>query len=121
MRSSTITIGLRGCGAPLTEATATGMPRGRWSTCPNRSRCRHEHRRMSVVAPACGAQTRAAFPDWVTAPVQYGKRIGGFVLYLLHDQLLPEKRLAALMADLFGVPLATAPSPGSARTAPNAS
>jgi hypothetical protein len=34
--------------------------------------------------------------------VQYGKRIGAFVLYLLHYQLLPEKRLAMLMADLFG-------------------
>jgi transposase len=40
--------------------------------------------------------------------VQYGKRIGAFVLYLLHSQLLPEKRLAALMADLFGVHLVTA-------------
>ena len=44
----------------------------------------------------------------MTAPVQYGKRIGAFVLYLLHGQLLPEKRLATLMADLFGVRLATA-------------
>jgi transposase len=56
----------------------------------------------------CGTQTRAAFPAGVTAPVQYGKRIGAFVLYLLHYQLLPEKRLAALMADLFGVTLVTA-------------
>jgi transposase len=30
------------------------------------------------------------------------------VLYLLHYQLLPEKRLAVLMADLFGVPLVPA-------------
>ena len=44
----------------------------------------------------------------LAAPVQYGKRIGAFVLYLLHYQLLPEKRLATLMADLFGVRLATA-------------
>ena len=54
------------------------------------------------------AARRAAFPDWVTAPVQYGRRIGAFVLYLLHGQLLPEKRVATLMADLFGVRLATA-------------
>ena len=40
--------------------------------------------------------------------MQYGKRIGAVVLYLLHYQLLPEKRLATLMADLFGVRLATA-------------
>jgi transposase len=44
----------------------------------------------------------------VSAPVQYGKRIAAFVLYLLHYQLLPEKRLAELMADLFGVNLVTA-------------
>ena len=44
----------------------------------------------------------------MSAPVQYGPRISAFVLYLLHDQLLPEKRLARLMADLFGVTLAAA-------------
>jgi len=67
-----------------------------------------EHRAHGCHCAACGAQTRAAFPNWVTAPVQYGQRIGAFVLYLLHYQLLPEKRLAALMADLFGVNLVTA-------------
>ena len=67
-----------------------------------------EHRAHDCRCAACGAQTRAAFPDRVTAPVQYGKRIGAFVLYLLHYQLLPEKRLAMLMTDLFGVRMATA-------------
>jgi len=67
-----------------------------------------EHRAHACRCAACGTQTRAAFPQGVTAPVQYGKRIGAFVLYLLHYQLLPEKRLAVLMADLFGVRLVTA-------------
>jgi transposase len=67
-----------------------------------------EHRAHGCCCAACGSRTRAAFPDGVTAPVQYGKRIGAFVLYLLHSQLLPEKRLAGLMADLFGVHLVTA-------------
>ena len=40
--------------------------------------------------------------------MQYGKRICALVLYLLHYQLLPEKRLTALLADLFGVKLVTA-------------
>ena len=35
-------------------------------------------------------------------------RLGAFVLYLLHYQLLPEKRLVELMADLLGVTLAAA-------------
>ena len=35
--------------------------------------------------------------------MQYGPRIAAFVIYLLHYQWLAEKRLAELMADLFGV------------------
>ena len=67
-----------------------------------------EHRAHRCCCAGCGAQTRAAFPEGVSAPVQYGPRIGAFVLYLLHYQLLPEKRLAMLMADLFGVTLVAA-------------
>jgi transposase len=67
-----------------------------------------EHRAHGCRCAACGTQTRAAFPEGVAAPIQYGERISAFVLYLLHYQLLPEKRLAALMADLFGVKLVTA-------------
>src|SRR5215211_8663394 len=67
-----------------------------------------EHRAHTCRCAACGRQTRAAFPDEVTAPVQYGTRVAAFVLYLLHYQLLPEKRLAEAMADLFGVALVTA-------------
>ncbi|WP_345781150.1 hypothetical protein [Metallibacterium sp.] len=64
-----------------------------------------EDRAHGCRCAACGTNTRAAFPAGVTAPVQYGARIAAFVVYLLHYQLLPEKRLAALMADLFGVKL----------------
>jgi transposase len=67
-----------------------------------------EHRAHDCECPACGAKTRAPFPDGVNAPVQYGARITAFVIYLLHYQLLPENRLATLMADLFGVKVATA-------------
>ncbi len=67
-----------------------------------------EHRAHACLCATCGAETRAAFPEDVTAPVQYGARLAAVVVYLLHYQLLPEKRLAALMADLFGVHLVTA-------------
>ena len=97
------------CGAPLTEAMATGHAARQVFDLPEpQPLVVTEHRGHDCRCAACGAQTRAGFPDWATAPVQYGKRIGAFVLYLLHYQLLPEKRLATLMADLFGVPLATA-------------
>src|SRR5580704_10391468 len=45
-----------------------------------------------------------------------GARIRSFVIYLLHYQLLPEDRLAELMADLFGVKLAAATIARMSRT-----
>jgi transposase len=75
-----------------------------------------EHRAHDCECTACGAKTRAPFPDGVNAPVQYGARITAFVIYLLHYQLLPENRLAALMADLFGVKVATATIARMSRT-----
>lgn len=47
--------------------------------------------------------------------MQYGARLGAFVVYLLHYQLLPEARLVELMADLFGVKLAAATIAGMSR------
>jgi transposase len=67
-----------------------------------------EHRAHYCRCARCGAQTRASFPEGVTAPVQYGERIWAVVVYLLHFQFLPEDRLAALMATLFGVRLVPA-------------
>ena len=67
-----------------------------------------EHRAHQCRCVSCGATTGAAFPEGVNAPVQYGTRISAFVVYLQHYQLLPEDRLAELMADLFGVGLCAA-------------
>ncbi len=75
-----------------------------------------EHRAHDCRCPGCGAHTRAEFPDGVNAPVQYGPRIAAFVIYLLHYQLLPEDRLAELMADLFGVKLVAATIARMSRT-----
>ena len=75
-----------------------------------------EHRAHVCRCAACGAKTRAPFPHGVNAPVQYGARITALVIYLLHYQLLPEDRLAELMADLFGVKLAAATIARMSRT-----
>ena len=97
------------CGEPLTAAMATDRVARQVFDLPEpRPLIVTEHRAHGCRCAACGTQTRAAFPEGVTAPVQYGKRISAFVLYLQHYQLRPEKRLAALMADLFGVKLVTA-------------
>jgi transposase len=97
------------CGEPLNEAMAIDHVARQVFDLPEpKPLIVTEHRAHGCRCTGCGAQTRAAFPEGVSAPVQYGPRIGAFVLYLLHYQLLPEKRLAMLMADLFGVTLVAA-------------
>lgn len=75
-----------------------------------------EHRAHRCRCSKCGAETRASFPEGVTAPVQYGMRIKAIVVYLLQYHLLPEDRLAELMAELFGVTLVPATIAGVSRS-----
>ncbi|HME86528.1 MAG TPA: IS66 family transposase [Roseiarcus sp.] len=97
------------CGAALTLDMARGhAARQVFDLAEPRPLIVTEHRAHTCDCAACGAATRADFPEGVNAPVQYGARIAAFVVYLLHYQLLPEARLVALMADLFGVKLSAA-------------
>jgi transposase len=101
--------GCGACGAALNAAMARGYAARQVFDLPApQPLVVTEHRAHDCCCAACGATTRATFPDGVSAPVQYGKRITAFVLYLLHAQFLPEDRLATLMADLFSVPLCAA-------------
>jgi transposase len=104
------------CGGSLNEAMATGHTARQVFDVPEpQPLIVTEHRAHACRRVKCGTETRADFPEDVNAPVQYGPRIAGIVVYLLHFQFLPEKRLAALMADLFGVHLVTATIAGMSR------
>jgi transposase len=97
------------CSTPLTVSMASGHAARQVFDLPEPQPLRvTEHRAHSCRCATCGSETRAAFPEGVTAPVQYGPRLAAVVLYLLHFQLLPEKRLAVLLADLFSVRLSCA-------------
>ena len=98
-----------GCGKALNETMATDLAARQVFDLPEpKPLLATEHRAHTCRCLNCGTQTKAAFPEGVTAPTQYGPRIQAFVLYPQNHQLLPEKRLAMLMADLFGVNLTTA-------------
>ncbi len=99
----------RQCASALTPATATGYSARQVFDLPEpRPVMVTEHRAHCCRCGQCGVETRAWFPEAVAAPVQYGPRILAIVVYLAHYQLLPEDRLAELMADLFGVKLVPA-------------
>ena len=95
------------CGLALTAAMATRCSARQVFDLPEpQPLIVTEHRAYRCRCGRCGGETRAPFPEEVTAPVQYGPRLLAVVVYLLHYQLLPEDRLAE--ADLFGVRLVAA-------------
>ena len=105
-----------GCGGALTPGMALDHAARQVHDLPEpRPLVVTEHRAHVCECAGCGARTRGAFPEGVNAPAQYGMRIAAFVVYLTHQQLLPQKRLVALMADLFGVRIAAATLEGMSR------
>jgi len=97
-----------GCGEELTKEMATGHIARQVMDLPEpQPLVTTEHRAHECQCAACNKKTRAAFPEGVTAPVQYGERIAALVVYLANLQFLPQVRLAQLMAVLFGVTIAT--------------
>ena len=59
-----------------------------------------EHRAMKVCCSGCGTVTRAAFPERVTQPVQYGSGMASLAVYANVYQLLPLERTSDLLEDL---------------------
>jgi transposase len=53
--------------------------------------------------PHCQGYTSTTFPAGISAPVQYGPRLGAMAVYLTSQQLLPRGRTAEVLADLAGV------------------
>ena len=67
-----------------------------------------EHRAHECRCRHCGATARAAFPEAVAGPVQYGPNIAAVVAYLSAVPLLPEDRIAQLLHDLHRIDISAA-------------
>jgi transposase len=61
-----------------------------------------EHQAQEKLCPGCQAVTKAAFPQGVSAPVQYGPAFGALGVYLTQQQLLPYARACETIQDLIG-------------------
>jgi transposase len=91
----------RHCEACLTAAMVTGVERRQVFDLPQPRLEVTEHRASVYRCHHCSGVTKAAFPDTVTAHVQYGPRVRAAAVYLNVQQLIPEDRVCEAMADLF--------------------
>lgn len=67
-----------------------------------------EHQAEIKRCPVSGRLVRAAFPEHVQAPAQYGSRFRALMIYFNNRQFIPYDRLTELCEDLYGQPLSEA-------------
>jgi transposase len=92
------------CGASLDPKSATGVEKRQAFDLHERPLVIREHQASIYRCENCRGETKAAFPDGVVSPVQYGERIKAAAIYLNIQQLIPEDRTAQALSDLFGAP-----------------
>ena len=90
------------CGRSLAEQPAERIEKRQVFDIPEPKLIVTEHQ-AEVKTCACGHTTRAAFPESVNAPAQYGPQVKAAAVYLNTYQLLPYNRAAEALRDLLGV------------------
>ncbi|MGA7885107.1 MAG: IS66 family transposase [Acidobacteriaceae bacterium] len=93
------------CGWPLEAGSAIGVEKRQVFDLPERPLLVTEHQASIYRCAHCRGVTKAAFPEGVVSPTQYGERIKAAAIYLNVQQLIPEDRTAQALSDLFGAPL----------------
>src|SRR5580692_4458920 len=93
------------CGSSLDAKSATGIEKRQVFDIPERPLVVTEHQATIYRCTHCRGVTKAAFPEGVVSPTQYGERIQAAAIYLNVQQLIPEDRVAQALSDLFGVAL----------------
>lgn len=66
-----------------------------------------EHRAEVKRCAGCGKTTKGEFPVEAKSAVQYGPGVKARALYLLHYQMIPYRRTAEAMRELFGCDLSS--------------
>ena len=97
------------CNADLVSAKVVSLEKRQVFDLPKPAVEVTEHQAETKVCSCCGHRTKAAFPENVVAPVQYGERIQALTAYFDNQHFIPADRLCQLFEDVFGIPI----SPGT--------
>jgi len=90
------------CGRSLAKQPAEKVETRQVHDLPPRQLVVTDHRAEQKRCSCCGHLNKAAFPEGVNAPVQYGPDVRAAAVYLNQYQLLPSERTCELLNDLFG-------------------
>lgn len=88
------------CGRSLADRPPEGIEQRQVHDLPPLRLIVTEHQGEITRCP-CGHLNKAAFPEGVNAPVQYGPGLKAAAVYLKNYQFLPYERTCELLADLF--------------------
>ncbi|MBL7115593.1 MAG: IS66 family transposase, partial [Kiritimatiellae bacterium] len=92
------------CGRSLADQSADGVEKRQVHDLPPLRLIVTEHQAETKTC-SCGHLNKAAFPEGVNAPVQYGEGIKAAAVYLKNYQFLPYDRTCELLNDVFGCPM----------------
>ena len=92
------------CGRMLDGQPADGVEKRQVQDLPPLRLLVTEHQAETKTC-SCGHLNKAAFPEGVNAPAQYGEAIKAAAVYLKNYQFLPYDRTCELLHDVFGCPM----------------
>src|SRR5580693_4065165 len=92
------------CCSPLDPKSRIAVEKRQVFDLPERLLLVTEHQASVHRCAHCRWVTKAAFPEGVVSPAQYGERFKAAAVYLNVQQLIPEDRTAQAISDIFGAP-----------------
>lgn len=92
------------CCSPLDPKSRIAVEKRQVFDLPERLLLVTEHQASVHRCAHCRWVTKAAFPEGVVSPAQYGERFKATAVYLNVQQMIPEDRTAQTMSDIFGAP-----------------
>ena len=90
-----------GCAQDLSQEAVIGYEKRQVFDLPPLELEVTEYQAEIKCCPSCQQEAKAAFPDHVSAPVQYGARLKAQAVYLNQYQLIPWARTCETIGDLY--------------------